>query len=652
MHNQARRWHYLKPNHTTRTPCNWLFWDTETYRTGEPKPGDPARHKMLCYAARACRLEAGRRSRVAESFGQTPDEFWRFVYSRMDKRRPLLAWAHNAQFDLLAAEFPRELEYGRLMVQRVSDGECKDNLFNPKVLWQGIMVLEPGCTIVECVRPSDGAKVIVLDSRNYFRCSLSDLGESVGLPKLTMPSRGALLDEWMVYCERDMTIVEKAILRLVGMVREHDLGCFRYTAPAMALQSFRHRFMRHKILVHCDEQAMKLERKSYFGGSCQVHRVGVVDGPVYALDAQSFYPAIMGHLPMPYHFLGYFQCIHQQNQIEFTPNSWVIAHCQIDSPDVTYPIRRKGRVLLARGQFWTTLHQPELMLAKKRGHLRAIDSYARYKADVLFGPWVKFFWSQRSIARECGNKADETLWKTVLNGLSGKWGQKAPQWLDEQSKTAPFSWGVWHELNRRGGGKRTYRSINWRVQRQRLPGEHVHCAFLPPGDETENTPCVNDESAQSCPAIAGAITSWGRQILRLTREVAGIDNVYYEDTDCLHVNANGYKALMDGGYVKDNTLGLLSLRWIASEAEYRGPKYYRLDDQWTVAGVKKSAREVRDGVWEQSEFSGLAGVCVGNFEPRLFETIVEVDRTRDCILGSIGKDGWVNPITLGASDEY
>lgn len=646
MSRHQRVWHYLPGNKRSSVPSNLIFADTETVPDNTSDDFAHTQHRLRLWHGIALRIENGRVTRRVSQKGTYDWQFWEWVSSRCNISRPTWLWFHNASYDLQALSFAREVDSGRVRWQTTKPRLDQSEYFPLQADWQGLVVVDNPPTIIELRIGDTKKKLLIVDTLNYWRCSLRELGESVGIPKWPMPEWSAPDEEWQAYCERDCEIVEKAVLTLIQTVSENDLGNFRYTAPAQGIQAFRHRFMDHKILVHCDENALRLERQSYFGGQCRVYRGGTIRGPVHVLDVNSFYPSLMSRYPVPYHLRGSLERPPVAPLAEIAKRFYCIAEVGIKSDTVAYPVRHRGRNVMAKGKFKTTLHHPELVAALNNHHINGVYAVSWYSSDVLFKRFVTELWALRQKSMLVGDVPQANMIKLIMNGVHGKFGQKQIKWIDEPTKYAPIPWGMFHEIDGRTGETHTYRSLCWRVQRKREIGENVNSVHLPPADDKADQPSINDESVHSCPAIAGSITAWGRFALAELISIAGPDNVYYTDTDCLHVNLAGYQALAARQLIARDELGKLSIKKVAQQAEYRGPKHYRLDDDWTIAGVKESAERISLYQYRQVNFTNFPSVLYKGIDGGLWQIPVDVNLYDAAIDNLMSDDGTIDLPTI------
>src|SRR3979409_1748876 len=176
------RTHYLKANKTTRTPSNHIFVDTETIPRRNPSNDYSQIHEFRLACAAKIRIENFRSTRRQEIATNSKENFWRWIYNLLDTERPTWVWTHNVGFDFSILD-------GFNWVGSVN------GKFNP-------IIIEDPPTIIGI--EINGKKMLWIDTLNWWRCPLSELGESVGIPKLPMPEFTDPDKSWFAYCKNDV----------------------------------------------------------------------------------------------------------------------------------------------------------------------------------------------------------------------------------------------------------------------------------------------------------------------------------------------------------------------------------------------------------------------------------------------------------------
>ncbi|MER3448177.1 MAG: hypothetical protein C4291_15760, partial [Candidatus Dadabacteria bacterium] len=144
-----------------------------------------------------------------------------------------------------------------------------------------------------------------MDTLNYFKMPLVEIGQKVGVPKMTMPDWDAPEDAWSEYCRNDVLITLEAIKMFIRGWKAQKAGNLGRTIASCALNLYRHKHMRRKILIHRLPQLTTLEEQSYFGGRVLVLRRGKFRGKFYKLDVNSMYPYVMREGLYPYRYVDY-----------------------------------------------------------------------------------------------------------------------------------------------------------------------------------------------------------------------------------------------------------------------------------------------------------------------------------------------------------
>lgn len=621
-----RRWHKLPGNATTQAPSTHVFVDTETL-------GDPAReggrwglHTLRLGCAVRVRLENGRPTRREVLRFDRVETWWDWLFAQLDTRRATWVWAHNAGFDLTVLEVWK-LWTNREFVRRLAV------LDDPPTILRGRW---------------KGRSVTFLDSLNWWRVSLAVLGDQVGVPKLTQPPFDAPDSTWSDYCLRDVEVLEKAVVGVIGWLYEKDLGVMRSTSPGQSLQTYRHRFRMHPIDVHAEDRACIIEREGYYGGQLEVYYKGrvvkseglfdrgeapasrrpkrEVCGPVYHLDVNSLFPSVMRGNLFPCHWLGFTRGPPVQHMKELLSEYAVIARVQINGCDAKYPLRDETGVYHPVGRYWTTLAGPELHRALCHNHVAACSAVCWYKLGELFTQYVDYFWSLRKEYEQVGNQLYATLCKTMLNALYGKFAQRIGRWVDKKDLMAPEPWGGYVRVDPVSKLPIKMRSVGWAVQQE--------------GGE--------EDAPHTFTAISAYVTSYARERMRWLRRVCGQRQVLYQATDSLHVLQQGYDRLVAAGEVDADQLGSLRLVETAEEGEYWGPNHYRLGSKVCLPGIARNAQLQPDGSYLQPEFQRLDSIIATEPLPGVQVRPINKKLTFPPVRGTVGPDGWVRPVVLGA----
>lgn len=634
----------LRRSPSKQLPRRMVFVDTETLPDptweGQPKwtEFDAELHKLRLGCALYVELVDGVET-MREWFDFTTcQQWWDWLYAKGHRDGALWVFAHNCGFDSTVLGLWGEIDNGhqRIPVRyKDEDGEL--------VEVGTCCVLDDPPTIVELTDPA-GRRFRWIDTLNYWRMSLTSLGDSLKVPKLDMPDWEASDEAWFTYCRRDVEVIAQAIVGLVRWVKDNELGKFRFTAPSLAMGCYRHRFLQREIIFHQEQAVRELERRAYYGGQVEIYRHGKRRRKVHQLDVTSLYPSVMLDGLFPYRLET------QSDDVDgYTCEPWDMGLCGvadvlIDTIDRSYPKRWEGKTIYPIGEYWTSLCGPELKHAFDNGHIKRFGRWSLYKIDRLFTDYVNFFWELRREAKLSGNVLYDLLCKLMLNSLYGKFGQRGSEWVFDPTVVPERPWARWEAIYADTGESVTYHALGYQVRRKEQRGEYD----------------------KAFPAIAGFCTSYARERMRALRETAGRDNVYYQAVDALYVTQEGFDRLCDAGEIGDKELGKLQHETSGCPCDFRNINNYSLGTKTIIGSVKRckecqgkgSVEGVRclicgglgvprpntDGKYPQLQFEHLASILT--HEP-LRGVVIQRTAKRvkmDYDRGTIAQDGWVKPL--------
>jgi hypothetical protein len=464
--------------------------------------------------------------------------------------------------------------------------------------------------------------IVVINSYQWLPVPLKALGEIIGIPKKEMPDWEASDDEWLDYCERDVEVLARSVDAYRTMVREHDFGTFSLTIASQAFNAFRHRFDRAPIYIHNRPEVLALERDGYYGGRVECYRMGTFnDGPYYKLDVNSMYPSVMANSPYPVKLVEYRLNPSVAAAYRLTMWNYTIARCTLSTDAPYYPKRFKNKLMFPTGSFHTVLHRPELLTALCNGHVTEVTELAVYNVGDTFSSYVNTLYTLRRQYQEEGNLVFAYIVKLLLNSLYGKFGQRGRETTLVGHDKDDACWQR-ESYDSKTGQTAIYRCIMGKVWRTEMMGEAYN----------------------SFPAIAGAVTSYGREMLLNLILKAGWDNVYYVDTDSLIVNDTGLKRFCNT--LSDSQLGGLKVEGQADEMTILGLKRYTFGGDVKNKGIKKGAIEIEPGVFEVEKWRQIRSALEeGDLEHYYVDKVkIHLQGTYD--KGTVMSDGTVRPIVL------
>lgn len=590
--------HILSHNRGGEYPRDVVVVDTETNEVELP---DGSRGHVLAFgwAMYSRRARGDEWTREQWHRFATRGEFWTWLVRRVRARGRLIVYAHNAEFDAMVLD-----AFGELRRRG----------------WRLVSAcLEGPPTIIRWRR--GGRTIQFLCTLNLWRVKLAELGKRVGLKKLSMPSRwvgGAAEDR---YCRRDVEIVWRSLRSWWAFLKHHDLGTAAATLAGQSLNAFRHRFMRAQVFIDADEGALSLARSAYLGGRCECLQLGRIDSPVVTLDVNSMYPYVMRAMQAPIRLLACRSMATMGDLERYLQSYCVVADVELDTGEPAYPHVIDGRLCFPVGRFRQALCTPELSHAMRRGHVKRVHRVAVYERAPLFSAFVGWAWRTRMSARSAGDSLLDWQVKIMANSLYGKFGQRGRQWevIAQSNEYAVRNLASFDIDGRR-----------WEHVRQL---GSTYQALIDKG-----------ESMHSHPAIAAHVTSAARLYLWKLLQRAGMENVYYCDTDSLKGSELIARRL--ARYIAPERLGGLKVEKREPWLHIHGCKDYEGPESAKRKGVRPDA-ETSDGVaFAQSQWSGWAGaIARGRLDMPVVSQVVKV-LLREYSKGDVLPSGRVRPLTL------
>jgi hypothetical protein len=596
-----RRAHRMRGNKGCELPTDAIWCDTETKQEKMPDGSD--RH-FLWFGWACFRRTVRKDEWTGESWHrfETVTNFWDWAESKLHGKIKLYIFAHNWGFDAPVL-----------------------NLFNelPARGWKLVSTVIDSPPVILKFR-REGQTICIIDTLNIFKVPLAVIGKNIGLPKLAMPLPDAPLSEWDAYGKRDPEIIMRATMDWWQFLRAHDLGGFAPTISSQAMRTFRHKFMKHDIMLDDHAEALELARASYFGGRTECFYIGKLTGPMYKLDINAMYPYIMRTVAMPARLIGHYKRSDANEVSRILMEYAVVARVLLQTEEAAYPVLQDNRLLFPIGEFWTILCGPELEHALRSGRVKRVTEFACYGRDILFCDYVDFFQDLRDKAKARGDEAESDRAKRMQNHLYGKFGQNG-RVFKIVGETREMECKSWVEIDAETMTVHKLRQYAGIIEEWQEEGE----------------------SRDSHPAIASYVTSAARSYLWELISKAGTQNVFYCDTDSIWCNQAGYEALRV--HIDPVRLGALKVESIHNQVEIHGLKDYVLDGKRRTKGVRDSAELLRQGVFSQTQFTNLKGLLQKGDLTAPYTRQITKHLTRRYTKGIVSPSGRVSPLrfTLG-----
>lgn len=547
----------IPPVNGERIPKLLMIFDTESYR-GEPVNGVEYQTLRLG-VAHFFTLDRDINPQSEEWLNfTTVEELLSFILYHTRKDKTLYVYAHNIKYDLALSG---------LLTALVSEG-FKSSLF----------VIDDPPTFMRFKRGR--MSIMFVDTFNYWQYSLKEMGEQLGLPKLSVNFDSGTTEELLVYCRRDVEVLTNYLLTFIRFLVENDLSPLGLTLASQSFKAYRHRFMRREIILHNRPEVLELERAGYYGGRTDAFYIGVApEQDYYKLDVNSMYPYVMRENVYPTELVGYSVNIPLDRLREHLDKYYCLATVTLVTQTPAYPYVNGFKLVFPVGEFTTTLHHPELVYALERGEIKTVHKLAIYNRGDIFSQYVNYFYALKVRAEEQGDKITRKVAKIMLNSLYGKFGQR-----EVVSKIV------------NNNGEEKYQRLTGYSEKL---GRRVEVNYL--GNVIELR-YKGGESFYSSPVIAGAVTAYARMYLWELISCVGYDNTYYCDTDSLIVTKAGYDNARK--YISQSVLGKLKVEGVERILIIHSVKDYVYGSEIKVKGVPKSAKMMTDGVWKYEQFRG------------------------------------------------
>lgn len=555
-----RQWHILKATKGNETAHNCIYFDTETKATKRPD-GSERDRLWFGWMCSKSRTSVGNWGPEKWTRFKTVNQFWETIDLTIRPKSKWFIFCHNTSFDIpIINLFNKAREYGWTL--------------------KGAVIEAPP-TIITLKR--DTTTLVFLDTLNWWRLPLKKIGDRIGLSKLEMPPPEASKLEWDTYGKRDTEILVRTMEPWLEFLTKHDLGGFASTLASQAFRTYRHRFMPVEITIDADDATCALSRQAYHGGRVECFQLGRIEGPIYAYDINSMYPAVMSGGFYPVRLLGHYPKQARERWPGLLRDYCVVAQARVQAAMPCYPLHTQNGLTFPTGTFTTTLTTPELSLALKRGELLEMYDIAVYEKAKIFRDFVQFIWKQRRRCEAQGDTVGSWLWKILANSLYGKFGQtgmvyETEEWIDDLTCSK-------------------YTIVDFDTK------EIKKCRQMAGLLQVMSS---EGEARDSFPAIAAHVTAEARCLLWRIMQDAGLSHLLYCDTDSLFVTTRGRRGLAK--WVDPAKLGKLKVIGKWDWIHIHALKDYEHPNHIVRKGVRANAVEIAPGVFQQAQWTSLKGL--------------------------------------------
>lgn len=602
--------HWLRANHSERSPYRVLIVDTETR---PDDPADPSTHRLRLWCARLVRRHGidPKHPRTEDFRGHTAGQLAALIDGLARSDRTLWMFCHNLGFDLAVTALPVALHD---LAWTLTEGALTSD--------------SPWC------RMARGSwRLTMADSWSWMPSSLETIGLMTGVPKLPLPDWSAPDEEWFARCAGDVDTTAQALVSIMDWWDDHQLGVWSVTGPACGWSTYRHQRPAPAVLIDPDPEARAFEARAVTGGRRDVRRVGRRSPGLYVdLDLTTAHLTVMAGHPLPSRRFGAFDALPLDSPMLRSLAVDVLAEVTLETPTPRYPWDSGKGILYPVGRFRTVLAGPEIREAQRLGHLVAIGRGYSYAVQGHMAPWALWVASLLDQDNPDVPPAVRLLAKHWSRCVPGKWASHTSDVISRVPDPRP----------------------GWAVERGAVMPGMRPADFLRVGGELWTI--VRDEWADDAfPAILAWIQAHTRVALNRILDQLGPTWLSC-NTDGVLVDAREWWRRQDPAvpaYPGQDADILEALDvWCAAigptiapfqlrpkgafrEAEVHGPQHLVLSGERRLAGIPQRAHQLADGRYRFTAWPSLRVQLVPDEGPR-FRT-----EERTISLGAITPPGWL-----------
>lgn len=273
--------------------------------------------------------------------------------------------------------------------------------------------------------------LLFLDSLNYAKISVADMGKILEKPKLEHPNflgkHPKNAKEWEImkkYNLRDSYITFEFMHFIINSF-EHLGASVKKTIASSSMSLFRNKYLKDEFYLQ-PEDILEEQFLSYYGGRTEAFKRGSFKNYNY-YDFNSLYPSVMRDYvyPNPNTIR-----ITTKNTYEYIQQYEGISHIEIEVPEhLKYPVlphrTESGKVIFPTGNIKGWYTHVEIREAVLNGcSIKKVHKTQYFLENIRpFKDFVNDLYSLRQEYKAKNNKMEFVV-KIILNSLYGKFGQK------------------------------------------------------------------------------------------------------------------------------------------------------------------------------------------------------------------------------------
>ncbi|HEU5217651.1 MAG TPA: hypothetical protein VFU23_03280 [Gemmatimonadales bacterium] len=473
----------------------------------------------------------------------------------------------------------------------------------------------------------DRATLLMVDSASVWPDTLAHLGVMFGLGKPRLPSPEASEVEWERRCQADVLILRTAVMAYLAWIEDADLGNFQVTGAGMAWAAFRHRWLRHNLLVHADPDALAAERRAMWTGRCEAYWRGTIGYQVvHEWDLHAAYARVARDAAVPVRLVGPMPPGYPWRSALADPRLALLAEVTVSTATPSVPAHADGRILWPVGTFTTTLWDVEIQAALDDGATVEVRRAWLYHAAPALHDWASWILDMLSRDDDSVPPWQAAIVKHWSRALIGRFAMQYS------------TWERWATMPALGAERRTMLDD---VEGSEYDLMHVGT------DLWRETGLV--EWGQSMPAITGYVMAACR--VRLWRIVQSLPEgcALYVDTDSLLATDQWHDQIRD---LAATDLGEgLRLKQSWRGFTILGPRQIVTGDKVRMAGIPTRAVRVGRTDFEGEIWESL-DVALRSGRPGAVRTMPRRWHARGVDRRRLGPGvGWTRPYALTAGGE-
>lgn len=265
-----------------------------------------------------------------------------------------------------------------------------------------------------------GSSINLLQMGNvYFKDLILSFGVKFGLNRVAKDFFGETKEDFdasnitevtpelLKYNEQDVVLTEKIYDELMRIMKVPIS-----TAASMSMKTYKEHF-RPDIARLCNRRGI---RDTYKGGRTEIFKFKGKD--VDAYDVNSMYPFVMKEYPYP---VGE---VHRERNLNKEGYSFAI----VEVPESYIPYlgyKAPNKLLFPCGEFYGYFTNFELREAKRLGaKVQIVEGWVCDRTEHLFEDYIDHFYTERLKAKRDREISKDIMYKTLMNCLYGKFGQK------------------------------------------------------------------------------------------------------------------------------------------------------------------------------------------------------------------------------------